>query len=398
MWLACGSGFRVFDDCVVHASLRGSFMIDLLYFTNRVCADAQWVAKRSRNSSPDEPAPLPRSNTQSTPSSGGVPSRARRVVTYWNLGSRLCGQVRCPACANGAFGSLRLAATMPLPRFATQDVAPDIGQSSSVATQLYPSSPGSRLSTSCVDLDNFDSDCFRSATIGSPVSAVIVDRGVVRSPKFGVASLTDLAEVAFSADLAGNVTVLVTFLADPVGDVADGMTFQEKCGVRSGSVCDYDDYCGDGPDYCDYDKPGDFGGCPGVRLLTDPVSVVTDGMMFQEKYTALSGSVYDYDDYCDDRPDYFDYDEPGDFDSYPNECGFIEPNEYEHDLHGLDDCGMYCVSQSDAGVSGIPENGYFPSVSPVSSPSALSTPGSPAPGPLLNEATGSFLQHCREPG
>ena len=42
--------YRVFGECVAHATLRGSFMIDLLYFTNRACADAHWVAKRSRNS------------------------------------------------------------------------------------------------------------------------------------------------------------------------------------------------------------------------------------------------------------------------------------------------------------------------------------------------------------
>ena len=40
--------YRVFGDCVAHASLRGSFMIDLLFFTNRACAEAQWVTKRSR--------------------------------------------------------------------------------------------------------------------------------------------------------------------------------------------------------------------------------------------------------------------------------------------------------------------------------------------------------------
>ena len=33
---------------VLHASLRGSSMLDLLYFTNRACADAHWAAKRSQ--------------------------------------------------------------------------------------------------------------------------------------------------------------------------------------------------------------------------------------------------------------------------------------------------------------------------------------------------------------
>ena len=39
--------YRVFGDCVAHASLREPFMIDLLYFTNLACAEARWAAKRS---------------------------------------------------------------------------------------------------------------------------------------------------------------------------------------------------------------------------------------------------------------------------------------------------------------------------------------------------------------
>ena len=45
--------YRVFGDCAAHGSLRGSFVVDLLYFTNR----SHWVAKRSRCSgagSPDQ--------------------------------------------------------------------------------------------------------------------------------------------------------------------------------------------------------------------------------------------------------------------------------------------------------------------------------------------------------
>ena len=33
--------YRVFGDCVAHASLRRSFIIELLYFTNRACAEAR---------------------------------------------------------------------------------------------------------------------------------------------------------------------------------------------------------------------------------------------------------------------------------------------------------------------------------------------------------------------
>ena len=47
--------------------------------------------------------------------------------------------------------------------------------------------------------------------------------------------------MASSADLAGNVTVSVTFLANPVGVVADGMTFRDKCSALDGSACDCDD-------------------------------------------------------------------------------------------------------------------------------------------------------------
>ena len=42
-----------------------------------------------------------------------------------------------------------------------------------------------------------------------------------------VASSADLAEVASSADLAGYVTVIVTSLANPASVVTAGMAFQE---------------------------------------------------------------------------------------------------------------------------------------------------------------------------
>ena len=48
-------------------------------------------------------------------------------------------------------------------------------------------------------------------------------------------------------------------------------------------------------------------------------------MPFQERCDILSSLVYDYDDYCD----YFYYDEPCDFDGYPDVFGFIGPDEYE---------------------------------------------------------------------
>ena len=78
---------------------------------------------------------------------------------------------------------------------------------------------------------------------------------------------------------------------------------------------------------------------------------------FQEKCDVLSGSVCDYEDYFydgqyDDSPDYFDYNDPGDFDnyslidSYPDVYGFIEPDDYEL-YHDPDDCWVYCVARRD---------------------------------------------------
>ena len=64
-----------------------------------------------------------------------------------------------------------------------QSVAPDIGQSSLVVTQKYPSSSVSR--SSCLDLAVFDAGCSGSVTTDSPVSAVDVDQGVVDSPELG---------------------------------------------------------------------------------------------------------------------------------------------------------------------------------------------------------------------
>ena len=51
------------------------------------------------------------------------------------------------------------------------------------------------------------------------------------------------------------------------------------------------------------------------------------------------------------NPDCFDYDDLVDFDNYPDVYSFIDPDDYElyHDLHGSDDCGLYCISQGEAG-------------------------------------------------
>ena len=172
--------YRVFGDCVAHASLRGSFVIDLLYFTNLACAD--WAAKRSQNSgpesrsSPDQPVPLPRNAKQRTsdddPPVRRVPGRVRRVITGPHRGSRLRGQVLSPASAKDAFGFVQLAATdlacvIAVTALHHAECRAGYRQSSSVATQQHPSSPGSRSSTPCLDLAAFDSECSGSATMGS---------------------------------------------------------------------------------------------------------------------------------------------------------------------------------------------------------------------------------------
>ena len=97
------------------------------------------------------------------------------------------GTPQVPKMRSTSFGWWQpiLPVSLPLPRFATQPVAPDIGQSSSVVTQKYPSSPGFRSSIPCLDLAVFDSGCSGSVSIDSPVSAVDMDRDVVDQPELG---------------------------------------------------------------------------------------------------------------------------------------------------------------------------------------------------------------------
>ena len=88
-----------------------------------------------------------------------------------------------------------------------------------------------------------------------------------------------------------------------------------------------------------------------LASLADLAGYVTTGVEFQEKCDVPSGSFFDfYDGHNDENPD---YDDPGDFDSYHDVYGFIGPDEHKlyHDLHGPDDCGVYCVSRGDVGVT-----------------------------------------------
>ena len=180
-------------------------MAYLLYFTNRACADAHWAAKRSRNSktgsrsSPDQPVLLPRNVKQRTSDDEPPVCKAPRaespvlsdassqagtssVVSAEEYDAPLVPQMRSASFSWRRHISPVL---LPLPRFATQSVTPHIRQSSSVATQKYPSSPVSRSSTLSLDLSVFDSECSESVTVDSPVSAIDVDWGVVDSLELG---------------------------------------------------------------------------------------------------------------------------------------------------------------------------------------------------------------------
>ena len=153
--------YRVFGDCVAHASLRGSFMIDLLYFTNRASADTDWAAKRNQDSgtgsrlSPDQPVPLPQNSKQRT-SDGDppvhkapraefpvVPDDSSPASTSAVVSADKDSAPQVPRIYLASLGWRRpiLPVSLSLPCFATQNVMSDIGQLSSVATQRYPSSP-----------------------------------------------------------------------------------------------------------------------------------------------------------------------------------------------------------------------------------------------------------------
>ena len=107
--------------------------------------------------------------------------------------------------------SLPASMSLPLPHFATQADAPDATQSLPVEIRPCPPSPGTRASTHCFDLAEFDSECSRTAMSSSPGSDVVPvapvnllsetiwfvtpssqlspapeeDRGVVASPELG---------------------------------------------------------------------------------------------------------------------------------------------------------------------------------------------------------------------
>ena len=73
---------------------------------------------------------------------------------------------------------------------------------------------------------------------------------------------------------------------------------------------------GGDPDCVDRTVPEGGDDYPVGTLPSEPLCVITDDRTYQEKIEALSGTIYDYDDVCDNRPDYFDYDDPYDYEEY----------------------------------------------------------------------------------
>ena len=88
-----------------------------------------------------------------------------------------------PMVHSALYGGLPpiLPVLIPLPRFADNNFVLSPVWSSLVTTQQYLSSPDSRASTACVDLDAFSSECSRSSDCHSSVSPVRIDRVSVSS-------------------------------------------------------------------------------------------------------------------------------------------------------------------------------------------------------------------------
>ena len=87
------------------------------------------------------------------------------VTSY--VGTATSNDSAVPKPRSVLYGGLSpiLPVSIPLPRFADKNFVPSPVRTSLVATQQYPSSPDSRASTACVDLDAFSSECSRSSVI-----------------------------------------------------------------------------------------------------------------------------------------------------------------------------------------------------------------------------------------
>ena len=107
---------------------------------------------------------------------------------------------------------------------------------------------------------------------------------------------------------------------------------------RDDSGCECVNYVGCDPDCVDRTVPEGGDDYPVGTLSSEPLCVITDDMTYQEKIDALSGTIYDYDDVIDNKPGYFDYDDPHDFEEWygcdsPVE-GELWHNPYQSDIAG----------------------------------------------------------------
>ena len=135
-------------------------MLELSCFINRACAEARsaatrgWDPSAGADSSPGRPAPSATRTMHRAMDDDPPARKAAQAVTYATqdesspVGTSAAVSVvqysAPPAPVVCPFPSGRRRPTLPLPHFASQNVAPDNAQSLSVATQMYPSSPGRR--------------------------------------------------------------------------------------------------------------------------------------------------------------------------------------------------------------------------------------------------------------
>ena len=86
--------------------------------------------------------------------------------------------------------------------------------------------------------------------------------------------------------------------------------------IRDDSFCEYINYVGCGPDCVGRTVPEGDDDYPFGTLSSEPLCDITDDMTYQEKIEALGGTIYDYDDVSDNRLGYFDYDDPCDYEEW----------------------------------------------------------------------------------
>ena len=167
--------YLVFGQSVAHTSLRGKFMAKLRSYTIRAEAEASWESSRlsirktqlpavsDTLRSSDNESPVCKTRRAVSPVVPEVSAGATSSTTVSSVTSYAGAAVSYDPLAWQPRWSLyggqppTLPVSMPLPRFANKDFVPSPLQSVLVAAQPYPTSPESRASTVCVDLDAFAS-------------------------------------------------------------------------------------------------------------------------------------------------------------------------------------------------------------------------------------------------